>query len=273
MNMLGNLDNEVIFKKAFTDKFVLQCFVKDMFGIDFIPETIETEKRFEPKIAYIDFKYDIFAQSKDKRVIVEIQRVDYDYNFDRFLLYHNMAIAEMQRSSREYKTDKVVYTIAFFTSPYISKERNEKTVECDILFHYSNLFNLEGKEFDVFGHKLIFLNHNYVKDTTPKGYKDWLNLVKESIKNPENPNINLDNHGVRKVAEIINFDKLTPEEMRETKNRHAAESAKKIYEEFAKFQQQVEVARNMIRDNQSNEKIKQYTGLPTKEINKIRSEM
>ncbi|TAD95614.1 MAG: hypothetical protein EAZ97_15230, partial [Bacteroidetes bacterium] len=92
--MLANLDNEVIFKKAFTDKFVLKCFVKDLFGIDFEAETVETEKCFEPKISYIDFKYDIFAESKDKRVVVEIQKVDYDYNFDRFLLYHNMAIAE-----------------------------------------------------------------------------------------------------------------------------------------------------------------------------------
>ena len=61
--MLGNLANEVIFKKAFTDKFVLQCLVRDLFNVDFVPETVETEKRFEPKIAHIDFKYDIFAQS------------------------------------------------------------------------------------------------------------------------------------------------------------------------------------------------------------------
>ena len=114
--MLGNLDNEVIFKKAFTDKFVLKCLVKDLFGVDFEAETVETEKRFEPKISHIDFKYDIFAESKDKRIIVEIQKVDYDYNFDRFLLYHNMAIAEMQRTSKEYKTDRVVFTIAVFTS-------------------------------------------------------------------------------------------------------------------------------------------------------------
>jgi hypothetical protein len=113
--MLGNLDNEVIFKKAFTDKFVLKCLVKDLFGVDFEADKVQTEKRFEPKISSIDFKYDIFAESKDKRVIVEIQRIDYDYNFDRFLLYHNMAIAEMQRTSEEYKTDKIVLTVAFFT--------------------------------------------------------------------------------------------------------------------------------------------------------------
>jgi hypothetical protein len=270
--MLGNLDNEVIFKKAFTDKFVLKCLVKDLFGVDFEPETVETEKRFEPKIAYIDFKYDIFAESKDKRVIVEIQKVDYDYNFDRFLLYHNMAIAEMQRTSKEYKTDRVVYTIAVFTSKYVAKDKKGTLVQSDILFHYSNLFDLEGKEYDVFGHKLIYLNHNHIKDSTPDGYKDWLNLVKESIKHPESPDVNLDNEGVRKVVEIIDFERLTPEEMRETKNSNAAESAKEIYEKEAKFQEKVQNAKNGIAKGYDNKIISDLTGLTLEQIETLRHE-
>ena len=270
--MLGNLANEVIFKKAFTDKFVLQCLVRDLFNVDFVPEIVETEKRFEPKIAHIDFKYDIFAQSKDQRIIVEIQKVDYDYNFDRFLLYHNMAIAEMQRNSKEYKTNKVVYTIAVFTGNYVGTERNGKVVERDILFHHSNLFDLEGKEFDVFGHKLIFLNHNYIKDTTPQGYKDWLSLVKESIKNPENPIINLTNQGVKKVAELIDHEKLSPEELRESKNRNAAESAKEAYELAAELRKQIEIAKNAINKGANNEFIADITGLTVEQIEELRTQ-
>jgi predicted transposase/invertase (TIGR01784 family) len=271
--MLGNLANEVIFKKAFTDKFVLQCLVRDLFNVDFVPETVETEKRFEPKIAHIDFKYDIFAQSHDQRVIVEIQRVDYDYNFDRFLLYHNMAIAEMQRSSKEYKTDKVVYTIAVFTGKYVGTERNGKVVERDILFHHSNLFDLEGKEFDVFGHKLIFLNHHYIKDTTPQGYKDWLSLVKESIKNPENPIINLKNQGIKKVAELIDYEQLSPEELRESKNRNAAESAKEAYKLAAELGKQIEMATNSIAEGFDDKLISKLTGLTLEQIQELRAEL
>lgn len=271
--MLGNLANEVIFKKAFTDKFVLQCLVRDLFNVDFVPETVETEKRFEPKVAHIDFKYDIFAQSHDQRIIVEIQKVDYDYNFDRFLLYHNMAIAEMQRSSKEYKTDKVVYTIAVFTGRYVGTERNGKIVERDILFHHSNLFDLEGKEFDVFGHKLIFLNHHYIKDTTPQGYKDWLNLVKESIRNPENPMINLGNQGVKKVAELIDYDRLSPEELRESKNRNAAESAKDAYESAAEQRRNVEIAKNLIVLGLNNDTIAKGTSLTLEQIQELRAEL
>ena len=76
---LSRLDNEVFFKKAFTDKLVFTQFVKDVIGINIKVGKIETEKRFKPKIAYIDFAYDIFTESKDSRIIIEIQRVNYDY--------------------------------------------------------------------------------------------------------------------------------------------------------------------------------------------------
>jgi predicted transposase/invertase (TIGR01784 family) len=270
--MIGNLDNEVIFKKAFTNKFVLKCLVKDLFGVEFEAETVETEKRFEPKISGVDFKYDVFAQSKDKRVIVEIQRVDYDYNFDRFLLYHNMAIAEMQRTSKEYKTNRVVYTIVVFTGRYVAKDREGTIIQKDILFHYSNLFDLNKKEYDVFGHKLIFLNHNYVENTTPQGYRDWLMLVKESIKNPEEPQINLANEGIKKVTELIDYEYLSPEERTESKNRHAAESARKLYEEEIKLRNQIEIAKKMLKRGTLIAEIAEDTGLTIQQVEQLRNE-
>ena len=69
--MLGNLDNEIIFKKAFTNKTVFKAFVRDILGIDIEVDKIETEKRFEPKIGYIDFELDIFAESIDKRIVIK----------------------------------------------------------------------------------------------------------------------------------------------------------------------------------------------------------
>jgi hypothetical protein len=44
--MLANLDNEVIFKKAFTNIFVFKEFVKDILGFDIEVDKIETEKKF-----------------------------------------------------------------------------------------------------------------------------------------------------------------------------------------------------------------------------------
>jgi hypothetical protein len=268
--MLGNLDNEVIFKKAFTDKFVLECLARDLFGIDFVPDKVETEKRFKPKIAHIDFKYDIFAQSKDERVIVEIQKIDYDYNFDRFLLYHNMAIAELQRSSTEYRATKTVYTIVVCTEKYAAKDKKDQKIEDDILIHNTNLFTLDNQERNIFGHKLIFLNHNYTKLTTPNEYRDWLVLVQQSIKNPENPVINMANHGIRKVSELIDYEHLSPEELTESKNRHATESAKTVYAAFIKEQRSEEVALKMIAKGYDSSTIAELTGLKIAEIEKLR---
>jgi hypothetical protein len=270
--MLANLDNEVIFKKAFTNKFVLECLVRDLFGIEFVPDKVETEKSFKPKIAHINFKYDIFAQSKDERVIVEIQKVDYDYNFDRFLMYHNMAIAEMQRNSNEYKSTKTVYTIVVCTEKYIARDKENTLVQDDVLIHNSNLFTLTGEERNIFGHKLIFLNHNYIKVTTPQAYRDWLVLVQQSIKNPENPAINFSNQGVRKVASIIDYEKLSAEEVTENKNKNAAASAKKAYGEHGKWEKGMEVAKNAIKIGFENDVIVKLTGLSIKEINKLREE-
>ena len=106
--MLAPLDNETIFKKAFTDKEVFQQFVKDIFGLDITVDTIETEKKFEPKIGHIDFKIDVYAETTDHRFIIEIQRIDYDYNFSRFLHYFLMVLADQQKNADEYEPEQQV---------------------------------------------------------------------------------------------------------------------------------------------------------------------
>jgi hypothetical protein len=136
--MLGNLDNEIIFKKAFTNKIVFTRFVKDILGIEIEADKIETEKRFEPKIGYIDFELDIFAESVDKRVVVEIQRIEYDHNFDRFLYYFLMTIAEQQKCAANYSIPQTIYVIVVLTAPYRVSERNGKLIKSDLI-NFDNL--------------------------------------------------------------------------------------------------------------------------------------
>ena len=84
----------MVFKKAFTDKTVFQCFVKDILGLTIQVGKIETKKRFYPKIGNIDFELDIYAETVDKRICIELQKVQYDYTHDRFLHYFMMLIAD-----------------------------------------------------------------------------------------------------------------------------------------------------------------------------------
>jgi len=218
--MLARLDNEVYFKKAFTDKVVFKAFVKDIVGIEVEPDKIETEKAFEPKAGNINFKYDIFAEDPKKRIVIEIQRVEYDHNFDRFLHYHPtnqvegrlQAITEQQRSSADYSVDKTVYTIVVMTAPYKINKKTYEFYNDEVLISTLNPKNLKGIERKIFNHELIYLNPNYRGESTPANYRDWLDLIYESIHNPENPNINLENAGVKRATEIVDMGNVTPEE-------------------------------------------------------------
>lgn len=67
---LANLTNEVIFKKVFTNVEVFTAFVKDVLGLDIEIDKVETERELNREAAHIRFRMDLFAESKDHRVIV-----------------------------------------------------------------------------------------------------------------------------------------------------------------------------------------------------------
>ena len=211
--IIARLDNEVFFKKAFTDRIVFKAFVKDIIGIDVEPTEIETEKAFVPKVGSVNFKYDIFADDPTNRLIIEIQKVEYDHNFDRFLHYHLQAITEQQR----YSVDRTVYTIVVMTSRYKFNQKTGRIIEDEVLISSLNPKNLKGIEQDVFGHNLIFLNPNYKDESTPENYRDWLDLIYKSIHHPENPTININNLGIKRAAELVQFDNISPDEWEQSK--------------------------------------------------------
>jgi hypothetical protein len=157
IQMIARLDNEVIFKKAFTDPFVFRAFVKDILGIDVNPPVIETEHSFSPRLGSVDIRYDIFAEDPEKRVIVEIQKVEYDHNFERFLHYHLQAISEQVRSSKDYRAERTVYTIVVITAPYKVGTKSGEFVPDEVLVSKLNPKNLQGVERDLFNHELVFL--------------------------------------------------------------------------------------------------------------------
>lgn len=221
-SMLGNLDNEIIFKKAFTNKIVFTSFVKDILGIDIEVGKIETEKKFAPKIGYIDFELDIFAESVDKRVAIEIQRVEYDHHFDRFLHYFLMLIAEQQKNAKVYSIEQTVYVIVILTSPYTISEKNGKAIKDEVLLLTINPQTLQGQTRDMYGHQFICLNPNHPSEDTPQRIRDWLDLIYQSIHNPKRPVLNTENEGIRKAIELISTDNLTPAERTKAKNKEEA---------------------------------------------------
>jgi hypothetical protein len=267
--MLGNLDNEVIFKKAFTNKTVFKCFVKDVLGIEVEIEKIESEKKFTPPVGYIDFELDIFAETIDKRVVIEIQRVEYDSHFDRFLHYFLMLLAEQQKTAKAYKIEQTVYVIVILTEPYTINEKSGLPIRDEVLLVKLNPKTLKGIERDVFGHQLMCLNPNHPAEDTPKAIRDWLDLIYQSIHNPKRPVLNLENEGIRKAVELISFENLTPVERTQAKNKEAAAETKAIYENLAKKNEQIRIAKGMKMEGDSYEKISRLTGLSISDIESL----
>lgn len=264
---LARLDNEVFFKKAFTDPIVFKAFVKDIVGIAVDPAKIETEKAFQPKTGNIAFKYDIFAEDEKKRIVIEIQKVEYDHNFDRFLHYHLQAITEQQRHSDDYSVDKTVYTIVLITAPYKINTQTQTLYKDEVLISSLNPRNLKGTERNIFNYQLIYLNPNYKDEETPQNYRDWLDLIYESIHNPDNPQLNLQNAGILRATQIVSYDNISPEEWEQAK----IEAAKRKVIKMEREEEKMEIAKNLITLGIDNTTILKATGLSIQQIEKLRN--
>lgn len=269
--MLGSLDNQVIFKKAFTDKIVFTQFVKDILNLDVEIGTIETEKKFLPKIGKIDFdsvgcRLDIFAETTDKRIIIEIQKIEYDHNFDRFLHYFFMVIAEQQRRSKEYGIEQTVYMIVVLTAPYSINQKNGKPIKDEVLLVNVNPKNLKGEEIEIYGHQFVCLNPNHPDKDTPRQMRDWMDLIYQSIHSPERPNVNENNQGIKRAVDLISFDNLSPEELAESKKVEGS----KVVIALHKLDAIKDNVKNGIIKGYNNQIIMDITGFSNEEIESVR---
>ena len=215
--MLANLDNEVHFKKVFTDVTVFCAFVKDVLGIDMNITKVETEKMLPSKTSAIKFRMDLFAEDTANRTVVEIQKVDYDYTYDRFTHYFTGNLVDVQRLSKTYEYAKDVYIIVVVTSAYRMRDKNGVLIKDDVLITDINPRTLNGEVREMHNHKLVVLNSTHTTIHTPPAIRDWLDLIKESIKNPENPQINTSKPAIARAAQLAEADNIDPEEVADAK--------------------------------------------------------
>jgi predicted transposase/invertase (TIGR01784 family) len=135
--------------------------------------------------------------------------------------------------------------------------------------------NLNGKKIpEIYQHKILYLNPYYINEKTPPSLKDWLELVRESIENPENPNVNRDREIINKAVSIIEESKITSQERalakdesewEEVKEEAREEGAKKSEEKTKK-----EIAKNLLLANVDIEIIIKTTGLSKEEIENLK---
>jgi hypothetical protein len=128
--------------------------------------------------------------------------------------------------------------------------------------------NIRGEIIDLYGHQFVCLNPNHPDKDTPQKVRDWLDLIYQSIHNPDRPVLNIGNEGIKKAAELISFENLTPEERSESKKKEAGLITIAKVEKNAKK----EVAKNMINKGFDNETVSELVGLTIEEVEKLRAE-
>jgi hypothetical protein len=232
--MLANLDNEVYFKKVFTDIEVFCAFVKDILGIEMHITKVDTEKVLPSKVSAIKFRMDLHAEDKEQRTVVEIQKVDYDYTYDRFTHYFLGNLIDMQRDSKTYKFAKDVYIIVVVTAAYRISDKDGQPIKDDVLVTDINPRTLSGETRDMLNHKMVILNTTNVTKDTPENIRDWLDLIIESMKNPSHPKINTKKSAIKKAAKLAQINNISPEQLAEAKIQEMRKATIALVEDMAK---------------------------------------
>jgi len=264
MTRVAPLRYGVIFKKAFSQPHIFMAFVKDIIGIEIEIDKVETEKSFSPTIGGVDSRFDLFAEDKKNRIIVDIQHKRYYEHYDRFLHYHCTALIEQIKTSANYQPPMRVYTIVVLTSG-----DKHKT---DVLVTDFRPKKADGTYVNETEHKIFYICPKYVNDETPEPYKEWLRAIEDSL----DKKIDKSEYQREIIHEIINSikeDKLTSKERTKMVNEYADERYVRDEKEKAEKNKAIEIAKNSLKQNIDISTIALITGLSVEEIKEIEREV
>jgi predicted transposase/invertase (TIGR01784 family) len=201
MKQVASLRYGVIFKKAFSDPDIFKAFVRDFLGIKLEIDKVETEKSFDPPIGRVACRFDLFAEDKKNRIIVDIQHERHEDHYDRFLHYHCDALLEQIASSKSYRPEVKVFTLVVLTSG----DKHKK----DISIIDFDPRDLEGNPLGEIPHKVMYICPKYVNDKTPESYREWMLAIEDSLDETVEEST-YHSPDIQKVFQYIEKDKVSP---------------------------------------------------------------
>jgi len=214
MKQVASLRYGVIFKKAFSRPHIFKAFVKDFLDIELDIDKVETEKSFSPVVGRVDSRFDLFAEDKKQRAIVDIQHERYTDHYHRFLHYHCAALLEQVASAENYQPELQVFTIVVLTSGDKHKA-DIATIDFDPKDRYDNPLG------EVF-HKVLYLCPKYASDDTPEPYREWLRAIHDSLDGEVNEQ-DYQKSEILDVFNLIEKDQTTPQEYARMKDEYSAD--------------------------------------------------
>jgi hypothetical protein len=183
-------------------------------------------------------------------------------------------LVDVQRRSEDYSFDQDVYVIVVVTSAYKISDITGKPIKKDVLLTDINPQDLNGEIIRMTNHKMLILNPTYIQPNTPEDIADWLNLIKESMKNPENPTINTSKPAIVRAAKLAEKEKLTPEQIAEAKIQNMRKKAIAVGEKQA-IEQAIEdkIKKALIQDKFPLVDIAELFGVPIEYVKQLENEM
>lgn len=256
MKKVASLRYGVIFKKAFCDVDVFKGFVRDILNINLEIDRVETEKSFKPSLGNVEVKFDLYAEDKKNRIIVDIQHQRHSDHYHRFLHYHCIALLEQIKSAVNYEPPLAVYTIVVLTSGDKHK--------CDVSMIDFDPKDLQGKPLNEIPHKIIYICPKYLNKNTPTLYREWLRVIEDSLDGKvDEKNYKLTE--IQKILTHIEENDVSPQEKARMINEvHIEEMESTAFNKGIKqgvLKRDLEIAKNMLQQGLDIQIIVKITGL------------
>ena len=257
MKQVASLRYGVIFKKAFCVPDIFKGFVRDFLDVQLEIDQVETEKSFPYQVGRVASRFDLFAEDKKNRIIVDIQHVRYPDHYDRFLHYHCAALLEQITNAYSYSPELKVFTIVVLTSG----DKHKK----DVMVIDFDPKDLEGNPSGEISHKILYVCPKYLNDKTPKAYQEWMRAIQDSLDEQVEEN-DYTVTEVRQIFDYIEKDLISPEERAQMFDEYGEEQVKQ--EKFEKGKQEgvKETAKAMLHEGMDISLISKITQLPEEVI-------
>ncbi len=279
------------FKEKYINPFTDYGF-KRLFGeepnkdllLDFLNELLKDQEGKITELSYLPSEklpisvgdrraiFDIYCTNeKGEQFIVEMQKAEQKFFKDRTIFYSTFPIQEQARNKDRFWNFelKAVYTIGILD--FVFEESDPDKFRHDI-----KLTEQETKK--VFYDKLTFIylempKFNKTEKELETRFEKWMFVLKNLPKLERIPS-ELKEKIFLKLFETAEIAKLNPNEYKQYEASVNAYrdifNIKNTYLEKGKIEGKIEIAKEMLKDNEPVEKIIKYTGLTEKEIKELK---
>ncbi|BAP55191.1 hypothetical protein THII_0894 [Thioploca ingrica] len=198
--------------------FSLTAFVRDFLGIELEINTVETDKTYDPPLGRVAAKFDLYAEDKKNRIIVDIQHVRFPDHYHRFLHYHCAALLEQVVNSSDYRPRLKIFTLVVLTSG-----NKHKT---DLAMIDFDPKDLQGNSLGEIEHKIIYICPKYLnKNLTPHQCHEWMEAIEDSL-DEQIEESHYTRPEIQQIFSLIETDQITPQERAKMFDEYSYEAIK-----------------------------------------------